>query len=453
MTRIRALLMAAFFTTAPVFAQTAPKLHLQVPPLPQLPQVPQLPQLDFDFQNLDGAIANADAMRARVDGAMKKFDFFLQAGNLAARSDSDYDRGMRALDDHKYDDAVRRFDAVINSKSPRVEGALYWKAYALNRLGRRDDALAALAQLRRDHAGSHWLSDAQGLEAEVRQSSGQPISPAQESNEDLKLMAINGLMNADPERAIPLLEGVIKGNSTPKIKDRALFVLTQSQSPQAQQALLDYAKGSGNPDMQVRAIRYIGMSGTGQSRQQLSAIYAATNDAAVKRQIIQSMVNPASSDALLNMAKSEKDQDLRAAAIRQLGIMHGDNQLSQLYKTETFPDNKREIIQALFVAGAADRLLEIVRTEKDPKLRGEALRSLALTRSASAETLRGLYGSETDPGIKRQIINGLMARGDAGLMVDIARKETDPAVKRQIVQQLSVMHSKEAEDYMMELLK
>ena len=165
-------------------------------------------------------------------------------------------------------------------------GALYWKAYALNRIGKRDEAIAALAVLRRDYPNSHWLNDAQALEAEVKQNAGQPVSPADESNEDIKLMAINSLMNADPERAIPLLEGLLKSNATPRVKDRAMFVLTQNRSPRAQQILADYAKGAGNPDLQVRAIRYVGMSGTPEAQQQLASVYAASNDVAVKREII-----------------------------------------------------------------------------------------------------------------------------------------------------------------------
>ncbi len=457
MTRFRTLLMAAVFTSAPVFAQTAPKLYLQAPPLPrlpQLPQAPQMPQLDFDFQNLDGALANADARLAQMDGALRNFDFLMQAGNGAGRSDSDYDRGMRALDDHKYDDAVRRFDAVINSKSSRVEGALYWKAYALNRLGRRDDALAALAQLRRDHAGSHWLTDAQGLEAEVRQGSGQPISPAQESNEDLKLMAINGLMNADPERAIPLLEGVIKGNSTPKIRDRALFVLTQSQSPQAQQLLLNYAKGAGNPDLQLLALRYIGMSGSSDAHKQLLAVYTGSADTAVKRQILQSLMTASDKDTLFSIAKSEKEQSLRLNAIHQLGILHGVDQLVQLYSPDLAPEVKHAIIDGLFIAQASDKLLPIARSEKDPAVRRQVILRLAMTNAVPSDALVSLYTSETDAGVKRQLINFLRTRDDAKLMIDLARKETDPQMKMHIVQQLGTMHNnKEATDYMMELLK
>ena len=277
---------------------------------------------------------------------------FQGRGNFG-KLDGDYENGTRALDDHRYEDAVRRFDAVIDGKSPRADGALYWKAYALNRVGRRDDALAALTALRRDYPNSRWLNEAQALEAEVKQGSGQAVSPTQETNEDLKLMAINSLMGADPDRAMPLLEGLLKGNGTPKEKDRAMFVLTQNRSQRAQQILAEYAKGAGNPDLQMRAIRYIGMSGTNDGRQQLVSIYNGSNDAGVKRQVIQSLLISNGREPLFTIAKNEKDEELRRDAIRQLGAMGASDQLLQLYASATSADNKIAILRSLAISGSA----------------------------------------------------------------------------------------------------
>ncbi|MEP6715891.1 MAG: HEAT repeat domain-containing protein [Terriglobia bacterium] len=377
----------------------------------------------------------------------------IQTTGRIDRGNSAYDRGTRSLDDHQYEEAVRIFDVVINEKNPRADGALYWKAYALNRIGRRDDALAALAALRRDYAGSHWLNDAQALEAEVKQGSGQAISSAQESNEDIKLMAINSLMSADPERAIPLLEGILKGNSPPKVKDRAMFVLTQNRSTRSQQILSDYAKGAGNPDLQIRAVRYLGMSGATDAQQQLVTVYGGSGDVAVKREIIRALMTSKAKDPLFNLAKSEKDEALRAEAISQLGNLHAADQLMQLYTSEPSVDNRVRIIRSLSNAGASDKLLELIRSEKEPRVRSEAVRSFATSRSTPPETLAGLYASETDAKTKKDIVNGLFSRGDAKLLIELSRKESDPVMKRYMVERLSSMRSKEATDYMIELLK
>jgi len=50
------------------------------------------------------------------------------------------------------------------------------------------------------------------------------------------------------------------------------------------------------------------------------------------------------------------------------------------------------------------------------------------------------------------VIQGLFVQGNAKALVDLARKETDPSVKKEIVGKLSVMGSKEATDYLMEIL-
>ena len=67
---------------------------------------------------------------------------------------------------------------MIAQKGERTDAALYWKAFSQYKLGRWDDALASITQLRRDHAQSRYLNDAKVLDADVRKMSGQKIDPA-----------------------------------------------------------------------------------------------------------------------------------------------------------------------------------------------------------------------------------------------------------------------------------
>ncbi|HMD50525.1 MAG TPA: hypothetical protein VKG79_15550, partial [Bryobacteraceae bacterium] len=73
-------------------------------------------------------------------------------------------------------------------------------------------------------------------------------------------------------------------------------------------------------------------------------------------------------------------------------------------------------------------------------------------KSKTGASLAALYPQETDSENKKAIINALFVQGNAPALVDLARKETDMNMKKQIVNQLSIMHSKEATDYLMELL-
>jgi tetratricopeptide (TPR) repeat protein len=186
------------------------------------------------------------------------------------RQQEKYERGTDALDDGKWEKAVQAFSAAAALPGDRTDGALYWKAYAENKLGRRAAAISTLEEFKRRFPNSRWAKDARSLEAEVRQAAGRTGNPEAESDEDMKLIAINGLMNSDAERAVPLLEKFLAGNSSPKLKERALFVLAQSGAPRAREVLAGIARGQSNPDLQAKAIRYLGVSGGEKNRQFLA---------------------------------------------------------------------------------------------------------------------------------------------------------------------------------------
>src|SRR5712692_6573446 len=160
-----------------------------------------------------------------------------------------YDGGREALDDERYDKAAGIFGELARMNGPQTDAALYWKAYAENKLGKRDAALATIADLKRRFPQSRWQNDAGALEIEVRQSAGQRPRPEEQSNEELRLLAIQGLMNNAPEKAIPLLEKRLNSNASPKEKAQVLFVLAQSDEPQAVAILERVARGQSNPEV------------------------------------------------------------------------------------------------------------------------------------------------------------------------------------------------------------
>lgn len=367
-----------------------------------------------------------------------------------------YDSGQRALDNHRWDQAFENFSQVAAHGGSRADGALYWKIYTLYKLGRRDEALAQFDEFRKVYSNSRWLDDAKALEVEVKQAAGKPVPPESELDEDLKLMALNGIMQSDPERALPLLENLLKGAQSPKLKERTLFVLAQSNLPRAQQLLEQVARGGGNPDLQLKAINYVGVARRkeGNSGQVLSEIYAATTDVNVKRAILMAFAGSRDKDHLLQAAKTEKSPELRFDAIRYLVASATQAEMWQLYQAETAANVKEQILNSMSAAGNTDKLIEVARSEKDARLRRAAIRSLSAMRTPNVpDALAGIYASEQDQQIKQAIIDSLYAQGNAKAMVDIGRKEPNVEMKRYIVSRLTNMKSKEATDFLMEILK
>ena len=98
------------------------------------------------------------------------------------------------------------------------------------------------------------------------------------------------------------------------------------------------------------------------------------------------MVSQAS-DKLLELAKSEKDPQLRRTAIRNLGVMNASKTgelLRSLYAAETNTDVKKEIINAFFIQRNATTLVELARSEKDRDLKLDIVEKLSTMRDKVA---------------------------------------------------------------------
>ena len=376
-----------------------------------------------------------------------------QAAPANSHEEQLYKDGTNYLNESQWQQAIEAFSQVAAMKGRRADAALYWKAYALNKAGHRDEAETTIAALRRDFPHSDWLKDAGALELQIKQGSGQAVDPGRESDEDLKLLAINSLMNSEPERAIPLLQGVLTNpNNSTKLKERALFVLAQSSSPQASETIGAIARGQSGPDLQVKAIHYLGISGTRYSKL-LEDVYAASSDTSVKRAVLQAYMTSGAKEPVLAAAKSEKDPELRRSAIHQLGAMGARSELEQLYESTSSTEDKEAILQAFGMSGDIDGLIRIATTESDRKVRERAIRNLGPFGGEKARpVLVQIYTNDKEPELRREVIQSLFVLGDATDLIALARKETDPEMKRRLVEQLSVMNSKETRDYMLEIL-
>jgi len=370
------------------------------------------------------------------------------------RAEGAYERAQRSIERGEWARAIDQFRELSNANFPRADAALYWQAYSLDRVNRQAEALTTVAELLKNYPMSRWLNDARALEIAMRQRAGQPVSPDQQNDDDLKLLAIQGLQQMDPAQGVPLLEKILQGTQSPRLKERALFVLAQSGSPRAQQVIAGVAKGNSNPDLQRKAIQYIGMTGTAANRQLLGDIYASSADIDIKRQILRSFMMAGDKQRVLAAATGEKSPELRSEAVRQLGMLGARDELWQLYQKESSVDVRQQMLQGMMMAGDVAHLTEVANSDANMDLRRRAIQQLGMLGGGrSGDTLVNIYNRQSDPGVKHAAIDGLFFSGNATALVALARKETDRDLKRRIVEKLTIMRTPEARDYMLELLK
>jgi HEAT repeat protein len=377
---------------------------------------------------------------------------------LGSRGSDTYSSAMGQLERRQYEQAITTFDRVIAAKGPRTDAAMHWKAFSQFRLGRWDDSLATIALLRKDHPQSRYLGEAKVLEADVRRLSGQALNPAQIDDDEIKLIALSGLVRVDPERAVPLVEQVLNNNNSLPVKKRALFVLAQSELPRANQVLMSYAKGQGNPDLQATAIGYVASRRAGQTTgKDLMSIYESTTDQAIRMAIINAFRTSGSREPLVMIATDHAaPQPMRERAVTNLNGLISPQELLTLYQKESNRDLRIQMVNVFSSMRAVDQLTQIVRNEKEPSVRQRAIRALGgLEPGQTGKTLSDLYDTNSDVETRRTIIAALGAQNNADALIAIARKETTLSMKSEIVKRIADLapKSKAAADYLAEIVR
>ena len=363
-----------------------------------------------------------------------------------------YDCGRRAMDDSQWDRAAEYYGRAASVKGSRAPGALYWKAYAQNRLGQRAEALNTLAELKSTYRQGGWLNDANALEVEVRQKTGAPVPPGDASDDEIKILAINAL--GDSPDAVPILERLLSGPQSARLKERALFVLAQNQTTAARTVLVKIAKGGANPELQLKAVQYLGRIGTTENREILQQVYGSSADVAVKKAVIRSYLESNDRAKLLALARGETDQTLRMEAVRRLGEMRAGAELSELYAKESSAEVKKQILRGLANSQQNDRLAALAQTETDPELKRTAIRALGFSRATeTGPQIVGIYQKESNREVREAAIDALFVQNNATSLIQLARQEKDTDLKRRIIQKLSVMKSDEAKEFFKEILK
>lgn len=284
---------------------------------------------------------------------------------------------------------------------------------------------------------------------------GKGRTPPPTPDEEMKMMAIDAVMQNDTERAIPLVDKVLQNQQASiRLRMRALQALARSNSTRAWDIVARVAKDGSNTELQERAVQLLGSRENAPNRQLMNEIYASTTNADIKRHVLRTWASAGTKDGILSAAKSDANPEVREAAIRHLGEMRATADLASLYNSESDTRIRERIQRAIANTDDWQKLLDIVKTEKDEHLRARAVQYASSSKSASAaDALVALYSSTQDTATRSAILRGLSQQRNAKQLIAVARKETDPELKRQALQHLSHMKGDEVTTYLTELLE
>ena len=306
--------------------------------------LPELPPIALAYADLANEYPFADA----YPGPLQAPGPNPQPGPPA--HDPDYNVGLKAMDEARWNDAVNAFERSAKASPDQAQAALYWKAYSLEKLGRKDDATATCNVVISDPSKSQWKVECQRLSAETNYSQrdlermieradrdanraveintrlaevrveGRDKRDPVDPDDELRVIALNAIMQQDPAKAMPLLHSFIFSTKSIDVRKRALFILVRSKDPAAQAMLLEAAKDNNDIELERAAVQSLGMRGKTEAPR-LKEIYLNATDKRVKEAAVGGLFVAGDAADMVELARAEKDIDLKRNLVSQLSVM------------------------------------------------------------------------------------------------------------------------------------
>ncbi|MBK6314534.1 MAG: HEAT repeat domain-containing protein [Blastocatellia bacterium] len=361
-------------------------------------------------------------------------------------------------------------------KSPQIDASLYWYAFSLKKLGMRAESMAAVERILAEHNASRWAKDAQALAIEMGRSGFDDPAVRRSEDDDLKIIALQGLFDTNPQRALAISTDLVKNGSkaSPALREGALMLIGQSDDPKAVDLLLDVVKNGENVGLRRSAV--IGLSHRIDDKVDdavdarvvaaLRDLTLTSTDVEVSRMALFTLArdeSPAGRTFIEQLATSGKSQDLRQHAILMLGNYDDDaavDSLIRIYDANVDTEVARFAVIALSQSKrpkAAEKLMQIFKTAKDSDIRRMAMMQLAEGSPEKAvEALSSAYASETDISVKLGIIDTIAQIEDPRAMrklIEIARAEKVHELRKRAVFWIAESDDPESGKYLEELLK
>lgn len=410
----------------------------------------------------------------------------------------------RELNAADYARAVAAFEA-LRARYPEsrfTADALYWEAFSRSRRAAGDDleqALELLADLQADFPKAEHLADArelalrletqlaksgdaaaayrvtreaEELAAQLAQTDrqkrrGAKSDPAQAELE-LRMTALNALMQMDSARALPILKKILAERTAggAELRARALFILAQHEDPEVPALLVRTVREDPDPEVRKSAIFWLGQVDSPEAMGALKGVLAdPKTDAESRDQALFAISQQEGDEALAvlrQVARDPKvDAESRGRAIFWIGQRGGQQSattLRELYGQLEDAEVKEQVLFAASQSGEAMQgwLLEVARNPKESlPLRCRAIFWAGQLGAVPAADIYSLYQPNADRELKEQVLFALSQQESdeaAEKLMQIVRQEQDPELRTMAVFWIGQSNHPRAAEFLEEII-
>ena len=406
----------------------------------------------------------------------------LQATARAAASnaavdpaDSLYSAAREAMNRGDFRRAAQLFGRV-ESRWPdsRYAGdALYWQAYALYRQGGTSDLKAASKALKAHkdkYPKAATRGDAEALATRIEgalarqgdadaaesvtgkaRAAGSDTSCSRggdDDDDDMRVAALNALMQMDADRALPILKQVLarRDACSAALRRKAVFIVSQQRSGETEDILLTAAASDPDHGVREQAVFWLGQVSSARAVAALDSILRNSRDAQLRNKALFALSQqrgPVASAALRRVAEdTTQSQELREQAVFWLGQQRsGENAqyLRQLFERTRSDELRGKIMFSLSQMrgeGNDQWLLGIAGDKRySIETRKSALFSAGQNRAPIADML-ALWPKLEDQELKEQWIFVMHESRDPAAidkLIDIAKNEKNVELRKKAI--------------------
>jgi HEAT repeat protein len=313
------------------------------------------------------------------------------------------------------------------------------------------------------------------------------VSSGMSEQDEIKAIALQSLMQSNPERALPYIAEILKNDSKASkgLKESAVRLLGQYRGPSATNLLLDLARNQTDSKLRRSAIYSLGSVDDDKVFDLLLDLATKSDDPEVAKSALRALANhrnQKAKDSIWTLASGAKSPLIRRDAIYFLGERKDDasiDRLISIYDNEADPEIKKHAIYALSRSAnpkARQKVLEVARSSSSEESRVQAIQWLDDRADDSfIDELVRMYQTDKSAKVRRQIIASLSHftsreygkfdwNGDgtqrgrnqekaAKALLQMYDAESDEAMKSQFLFAFSQSRSKEAIQKLIQVAK
>ncbi len=377
------------------------------------------------------------------------FALFRSGGEDNLREASDVLRSLRL----RYPDATIAGDAGV--LLTRINGVL----------AKQGDANAAEDVAERATGKKGSRGDTKG-----RSSTGIAAGcPSGDDDDDMRIAALNALLQMDAERAVPILKTVLarRDACSQPLRKKAVFLISQKASEQTADILLDVVRNDPDPEVRGDAVFWMSQVHSDKTLAALESLLHNAKDRQLQDKAIFALSqhdSPQAMKLLRDFAMSpDVSDEARGQAIFWIGQGHRSPEnakfLRELYGKLTSDDLRDKIIHGVAESGGEeDRqwLVELVRDSKQPaEARKKAIFWLGQQRRTSVSDINRMYDSIKDQEIREQVIFALSQRRETAAvdkLIEIAKTDTNRELRKKAIFWLGQSNDPRVKQLLLELI-